>query len=584
MTAKDLITQYLNFFQKKDHQIIPSSSLVPENDPTVLFTTAGMHPLVPYLLGEPHPLGKRLVSLQRCLRTDDIESVGDSFHNTFFLMLGNWSLGDYFKKEAISWSQEFLTKNLKIPLDKISVSVFAGDKDALRDEESARIWQSLGIPKERIYYLPKKDNWWGPAGQTGPCGPDTEIFYNTGKSACGKNCQPGCSCGKYFEIWNDVFMQYNKKADDIYEPLKQKNVDTGMGVERTIAVLNGLDDNYQTELFLPIIKKVEEISDKKYQDNSKAFRIITDHLRSAVFIINDGVEPANKERGYILRRLLRRSIFYGRNYLKIEMPMTKEIGQTVINNYSLLFPELIKNKCRILQVMEIEEDRFLKTIQKGYKEIEKYPKLDGKTAFYLYETFGFPKELTEEIAKTKNQKIDFLIFDKEFKAHQELSRQGSKQKFSGGLLDNSEKTTALHTATHLLNQALRIILGKGIRQRGSNITAERLRFDFNWPQKLTAEEVLKVESLINQKIKENLPVKVKNMSLDLAIKSGAQAEFIGKYSSQVKVYSIGNFSIEICGGPHVDFTGRLGKFTIKKEESAGSGIRRIYGVLNNDKN
>lgn len=591
MTAKDLISKYLSFFLKKDHKIIPSASLIPENDPTVLFTTAGMHPLVPYLLGEPHPLGKRLTSLQKCMRTDDIDSIGDTFHHTFFLMLGNWSLGDYFKKEAITWSLEFLTNDLEIPKEKISVTVFAGDSDAPRDTESAKIWMSLGIPRERIFYLPKKDNWWGPAGKTGPCGPDTEMFYDTGKPACSRNCKPGCSCGKYFEIWNDVFMEYNKKIkpqnpnsksqkeEYYFEPLKQKNVDTGMGVERTVAVLNGLDDDYRTELFLPIIKKIEEISRKNYQENLKAFRIITDHLRAAVFIISDGVEPSNKERGYILRRLIRRSIFYGRNYLGIQKPLSREIADEIVETYQNLFPELKKEKERILKNLEIEENKFLQTIKRGYKEIERYKTLDGEIAFYLYETYGFPWELTEEIAREKGQKIDKKIFEEKYRIHQELSRKGAAGKFNGGLADKSIETTKLHTATHLLNQALRDILGKNVVQKGSNITAERLRFDFNYPEKLTTDKLKKIENLVNQKIKENLAVKMKMMSVDEAIKKGAQAQFKGRYEELVKVYMIGNYSIEICGGPHVDFTGKLGKFKIKKEEAAGSGIRRIYATL-----
>jgi len=608
MTAKSLIDKYLSFFVKKGHKIIPSASLVPENDPTVLFTTAGMHPLVPYLLGEPHPLGKRLASLQKCMRTDDIDSIGDTFHHTFFLMLGNWSLGDYFKKEAITWGLEFLTQDLKIPLSKISVTVFAGDSDAPRDAESAKIWMSLGIPKERIFYLPKKDNWWGPAGRTGPCGPDTEMFYDTGKPACGPDCKPSCSCGKYFEIWNDVFMEYNKKLKSqipnpksqkeeyYFEPLKQKNVDTGMGVERTIAVLNGLDDDYQTELFLPIIKKIEEISGKTYLqtspsrsrsappgrwlDNKRAFRIIADHLRAATFIIADSVEPSNKERGYVLRRLIRRSIFYGRNYLGIERPFSEIVAAEIVKVYKTLFPEILETKEKILKILEIEENKFLQTIKRGYKEIEKYKTLDGKTAFYLYETYGFPWELTEEIARSKGQKIDKKIFEEKFRKHQEESREGTAQKFSGGLVDQSEEVTKLHTATHLLNQALREVLGKNVVQKGSNITAERLRFDFNYPEKLSAKKILEVENLVNRKIKENLKVWVEVTTLDMAIKKGAQAQFKETYATKVKVYFIDNFSIEICGGPHVDFTGKLGKFKIKKEESAGSNIRRIYATLN----
>jgi len=578
MKAVELISSYLVFFKKKDHKVIPSVSLVPENDPTVLFTTAGMHPLVPYLLGEPHPLGKRLVSLQRCVRTDDIDQVGDACHHTFFLMLGNWSLGDYFKKEAISWSFEFLTRELEIPVEKLSVSVFGGDSDAPCDKESAEIWERLGIAKERIYYLGKDDNWWGPAGATGPCGPDTEMFYDSGKKSCGKNCQPGCDCGKYIEIWNDVFMEYNKTKEEKYEQLGQKNVDTGMGVERIVAVLSGFDDDYKTELFWPIIEEIERISGKKYEGDKRAFRIISDHIRGVCFMIGDGVEPSNKERGYVLRRLIRRSVFYGRNRLGISEPFIARVAEKAMDIYIELFEELIKTKENILSVLEKEEEKFLLTIKRGHKEIGKQKELSGKTAFYLYESFGFPLELTMEIASERGEKIDKKEFEQEFMKHQELSRISSKGKFSGGLADESKKTTKLHTATHLLHWALRTVLGDNVIQKGSNITVDRLRFDFNYQEKLSSEQISRVEELVNEKINENLAVEMRVMSFSQAKKKRAIAAFGERYPKKVRVYFIGE-SCEVCGGPHVDFTGCLGKFKIFKEESAGSRVRRIYAKL-----
>lgn len=584
MTADELREKFINFFVEKGHKRIPSASLVPENDPSVLFTTAGMHPLVPYLLGETHPLGKRLCSVQKCLRTGDIESVGDSFHQTFFEMLGNWSLGDYWKEQMIPWSFEFLTKVLNIPLEKISVTCFAGDKDASKDEETALLWEKLGIPKSKIYFL--EDNWWGPAGQTGPCGPDTEMFFDTGRESCSKDCRPGCSCGKYFEIWNDVFMQYNKTLEGNYEPLKQKNIDTGFGLERNLTVLNGLDDSYQTELFLPIIKKIEEISNKSYQDegNKKAMRIIADHLRAATFVIADGVTPANTEQGYVLRRLIRRAIRFGKT-IGIDKPFASQVAEVVTKIMGNSYKEVINKKEEILNELEIEEKRFSSTLSWGLKEFDKLVdrsadhKISGKEAFFLYETFGFPFELTKEMAKEKKISVDEKEFIEKQLAHQEKSRLGAETKFKGGLADSGMVTTKYHTATHLIHQALREILGKSVHQAGSNITAERLRFDFTCPEKLTEEQINQVEKMVNEKIQADLPVSMEVMGLAEAKNSGALAFFEEKYGEQVKVYRIGDFSKEVCGGPHVSSTLEIGKIKIYKEESCGAGKRRIYVKL-----
>lgn len=580
MTAKELRKKYIDFFVKKGHKEIPSASLVPENDPTALFTSAGMHPLIPYLLGEPHPLGKRLVDVQKCLRVNDIESVGDSFHHTFLEMLGNWSLGDYWKKEAIGWSFEFLTKELNLEPERLSVTCFAGDKDAPKDEESAKAWFSLGIAKERIYFLGKEDNWWGPVGETGPCGPDTEMFYDTGKQACSSKCQPGCLCGKYFEIWNDVFMEFNRTKEGKYEPLKQQNVDTGMGVERTVAVLQGKDDNYETELFTSMIQIIEELSGCQYEKREfkKPMRIIADHLRAATFVVADGVIPSNKDQGYILRRLIRRAVRYGR-MLRITESFTAKIAEVLVETMKTQYPELKKTEKQIFEILATEEKKFRATLERGLKEIERYKTLDGKIAFYLYETYGFPLEMTQEIAQEKGQKVSKEVFEKEFKKHQQASRQGAQKKFGGGLADHSEKVTKLHTVTHLLHQALRESLGSHVKQVGSNITPERLRFDFTHSQKLTATQIAKIERLVNEKISQNLSVKMEIMSLDQAKKKGALAFFDKKYGEKIKVYSIGNFSKEVCGGPHVDFTGVLGQFKIIKEESAGAGVRRFYAIL-----
>ena len=558
MDRKELIKKYIEFFKSKGHKEIMNSSLVPENDPSVLFTTAGMHPLVPFLLGQKHPSGRRLVNVQKCVRTGDIDEVGDGVHHTFFEMLGNWSLGDYFKKEAINWSFEFLTKILRIPKEEISVTCFAGDENAKKDNEAAEIWIKLGIQK--INFCGKEDNWWETAG-AGPCGPDTEMFVNG------------------VEIWNDVFMQYVKDEKGSYNPAKQKNVDTGMGIERTIAVLSGLDDNYMTGCFLPIIKKIEEISGKSYSKNERDMRIIADHLKAAVFIVGDGVVPSNNERGYVLRRLIRRAVRYGR-VLGMSR-FTKKIAEPVFRIYDD-YPNL-KNKEKILEELENEEGRFLETLEKGMNIFEKKAKdkteLSGRDAFLLFQSYGFPLEMTIELAKEKNIKVDEAGFKKEFEKHQELSRTSSAGQFKSGLADNSVQTTKLHTATHLLAQALREVLNKkDLHQKGSNITPERLRFDFNFDRKLADKEIKDIEKLVNKKIQEHLPVKKEEMSVEQA-KKIAESVFEHKYSEKVFVYSIGNFSKEICAGPHVKNTSELGKFKIVKEESSSAGVRRIKAVL-----
>ena len=578
MKADELRKKYLEFFESKKHAIIGSASLIPENDPTVLFTTAGMHPLVPFLMGQNHPLGKRLADCQKCLRTDDIDEVGDSFHLTFFEMLGNWSLGDYFKKEAIEWSFEFLIKWLKIPIEKISVSVFAGDADAPRDEFSAKVWSSLGIPKERILYFPKKDNWWGPAGKTGPCGPCSEMFFDTGKEKCSKNCNPSCSCGKYSEIWNDVFMEYNKKEDGSFEKLKQQNVDTGMGLERTVAVINGKNNVYDTELFLPIIKKIRDISAER---SDKSERIIADHVRAATFILAEKIVPSNIEHGYILRRLIRRAVRHGR-LLGIKENFTAEIAEIVIKNYGDLYSELKKNRGFILEELEKEEKRFNEIIEKGLAHFKKIipvaGAVTGRDAFLLFQSFGLPIEVTKELAKEKKLKVDEAAFEKEYKNHQELSRK-SMGSFKSGLQDHGEMSVRYHTATHLLHQALRQVLGKHVLQKGSNITAERLRFDFSHPAKMTNEEIKKVEKIVNEKINEGITIKREEISPEKAKKEGAIGVFEKKYGEKVSVYSIGNFSKEICAGPHILNTKELGHFRIVKEEAVAAGVRRIKAVL-----
>ena len=587
MNARELKQKYISFFVSKGHQEIPSASLVPENDPTTLFISAGMHPLVPFLLGQPHPLGVRLTDVQKCVRTGDIDEVGDTFHHTFFEMLGNWSLGDYFKKEMIAFSFEFLTRSLNLSPEKLAFTCFAGDNDAPQDVESFELWQSQGISPDRIAYLPKKNNWWGPAGTSGPCGPDTEMFYWTGEGQAPDKFDPDDN--RWLEIWNDVFMQYNKTATGKYEPLVQKNVDTGMGVERTTAVLSGFSDNYLTDIWQPIIKKIEEISGKKYQDDQKAFRIIADHLRTAVFIIADGVEPSNKEAGYVLRRVIRRSIRQGK-LLGIETNFTKEVALAVIDNqdnYGGTYPQLDQNKNKILEVLELEEIKFRKTLNNGLREIQKLidrqKSVSGKEAFDLYQSFGFPVEMIEEELQKNNLTLDHDQFNKFKTEHQQQSQTLSAGKFKSGLADHSEIITKYHTATHLLHAALRKILGTHVQQSGSNITSERLRFDFSHPEKLTEDQLSQVESMVNEQISKKLPVTRETMLFTEAQKQGALAFFGAKYPETVSVYTVGSkddyFSKEVCTGPHVENTGVLGNFKIIKEESAGSGKRRIYATL-----
>ncbi|MGI6707155.1 MAG: alanine--tRNA ligase [Clostridia bacterium] len=596
MKANELREKFLRFFEEKGHAVIPSASLIPENDPTVLFTTAGMHPLVPYLLGQKHPEGRRLTNVQKCVRTGDIDDVGDATHCTFFEMLGNWSLGDYFKKEAIEWSWEFLTseKWLNIPKEKLYISVFAGDENAPRDMESYRYWRELGVPEDHIFFLPKEYNWWGPAGMTGPCGPDTEMFFDTGKEKCSPECSPACSCGKYVEIWNDVFMEYNKTAEGKYEPLSQKNVDTGMGLERTIAVLQGVESVYDTDIFSDILAEISRLSGKSYGESeevTRAFRIIADHIRCATFILGDekGVTPSNVDQGYVLRRLIRRAIRFG---MQIGMPegSMPEIAKTVIAQYGHVYPELKKNEDFITQELAQEEERFQRTLKQGLREFEKLirrlgedvKEIDGPSAFRLYDTFGFPVELTVELAKEKGYTVDIEGFEKAFRKHQEVSQAGASQRFKGGLADHTEETTKLHTATHLLHEALRRVLGEEVVQRGSNITAERLRFDFSFSRKMTKEEIQQVEALINEAIQRKMDVKVEEMPLEKAKETGALGLFESRYGNMVKVYTIGDFSREICGGPHVENTGELGRFKIKKEGSSSAGVRRIRAVLINE--
>jgi len=592
LNSKELRKLYLEFFQKKGHAVIPSASLIPENDPTVLFTTAGMHPLVPYLMGEKHPEGTRLCDVQKCVRTGDIDEVGDTSHCTFFEMLGNWSLGDYFKQEAIAFSWEFLTSEeyLGIPKDKLYFTCFAGDEDAPRDTVAHDRWVEMGVDPSHIFYLDKKHNWWGPAGQTGPCGPDTEMFYDTGKPACGPDCSPACSCGKYLEIWNDVFMEYNKVGEGQFEPLAQKNVDTGMGLDRTIATLQGVESVYDTDAFTGILATISRLSGKQYKDSpevTKAFRIVADHIRCAVFMLGDqkGITPSNVDQGYILRRLIRRAIRFA---MQLEIPEggLNEVAQAVIDQYGDFYTELLDNKEKVLSELSKEEGRFARTLKKGIKEFERMSatlegqRIDGPSAFRLYDTFGFPIEFTQELAAEKGLEVDVEGYHAAFSEHQKKSQAGAEQRFKGGMADNTEATTALHTATHLLNAALKKVLeDENIQQKGSNITAERLRFDFNFPRKVTREELDKVEAVVNEAIAANYEVTVEEMTVDEAKAAGAVGVFDSRYGTKVKVYTMGPVSKEICGGPHVARTGELGKFKIKKEEASSSGVRRIKAVL-----
>ena len=582
MKAIEIRNKYLNFFKEHGHTVIPSASLIPENDPSVLFTTAGMQPLVPYLLGEKHPDGKRLTDYQKCVRTNDIDEVGDNRHLTFFEMLGNWSLGDYFKEESIQMSFDFLTKELGIPVEKLSVTCFAGDEDCPRDDVSAECWKKAGILDGHIYFYGKDDNWWI-AGEEGPCGPDTEMFYDTGKPACGPDCQPSCDCGKYVEIWNNVFMEYFKDKNG-YSKLKQKNVDTGLGLERMTMLLQGKKTPFDTELFAPIMNKLEEL---QKEDIIESRRIIAEHLRSSMMIISDGGRPSNIDRGYVLRRLIRRMIRH-MNKLQIDLNELSNLIELNVETLKEMYPDLEKNKETIKSVINEEKDKFVKTLAHGEREFQKEMKkvqeqgkteIDGQVVFKLYDTYGFPPEVTKDLAQENNMTIDMKKFLQLFKAHQEKSRMGSTQKFKGGLADQNEKTIAYHTATHLLHQALKTVLGDHVKQSGSNITEERLRFDFTHPQKMTKEEIQEVEDLVNEQIKRDLPVTCEEMSYEEAKKSGAIGLFTDKYGDKVKVYTIGDFSKEICGGPHVTHTGDMGTFKIKKEESSSSGVRRIKAVL-----
>ena len=645
-SANELRSLFLRFFEEKGHARIPSASVIPENDPTVLFTTAGMHPLVPYLMGEKHPMGNRLTDVQKCIRTGDIDEVGDPSHLTFFEMLGNWSLGDYFKEQMIPWSWEFLTSPdwLGLDPDKLAFTVFEGDQDAPRDEEAANLWRAQGVKDENLFYLPKKHNWWGPAGITGPCGPDTEMFIIRDQPPCGPDCSPACSCGRYLEIWNDVFMQYEKQADGTFIPLKQKNVDTGMGLERTYCVLMGANTVYETEIFAGIIGKIEELSGKKYGESeevTRAIRIISDHMRTATFIIGDdrGVTPSNVDQGYVLRRLIRRAVRHG---MKLGMPagFTCEIARVIIDQYKDVYPELSRNGEHTLEQLKLEEERFQRTLKKGQAEFEKVwgnmarrkeaftalkanradadavaaalrvlppspdnkpiieqvkdgtisdaaldsllaecEKMDGRSAFKLYDTYGFPIEITCEMAAEKGITVDVAGFDERFKKHQENSHAGAEQRFKGGLQDHSEQTTKLHTATHLLHAALRKVLGPEVAQKGSNITPERLRFDFSFGRKMTEEEKAEVERLVNEYIQAGAPITCEEMTVAEAKAQGAIGLFESKYGERVKVYTMGEFSKEICGGPHASNTGDLKSFKIKKEEASSAGVRRIKAVI-----
>jgi len=591
ITSQFLREKYLSFFKERGHAIIQSASLIPENDPSVLFTTAGMHPLIPYLMGQKHPKGTRLCDVQKCVRTGDIEEVGDDGHLTFFEMLGNWSLGDYFNRQSIKWSYEFLTSKEYLGLDasRLSVTVFAGDEDAPRDEDSASVWRECGIPAERIYYLPKKNNWWI-AGTTGPCGPDTEIFWDTGKTACSSDCDPSCDCGKYLEIWNNVFMQFDRQADGTYLPLKQKNVDTGMGLERTVCVLNGYSSVYDIDVFSGALEKICELSNKRYgadETVTKSMRIIADHVRTATFLLGDpiGVTPSNVDQGYVLRRLIRRAV---RKANSLEMPKGSiaQIAQVYIGVYKDAYPELKDNAEKIISELCKEEDKFSKTLVAGEKEFFKVIShiqgsvVPGGTAFKLYDTFGFPVEMTEELARENGYTVDVEGFKQKYAEHQAKSHAGSEQRFKGGMAEGGGiETTYLHTATHLLQAALRRVLGDEVKQKGSNITPERLRFDFSFSRPMTAEEISETEKLVNEAVSRNLPVICEEMSVEEARKAGAIGLFGDRYGEVVKVYTMGDFSKEICGGPHAERTGELGKFVITKEQSSSAGVRRIKAEL-----
>ncbi len=589
ITGDELRKKWIEFFKKRGHTPISSASLIPENDPTVLFTTAGMHPLVPYLLGQPHPAGKRLCDAQKCVRTGDIDEVGDATHCTFFEMLGNWSLGDYFKTEMVPWSYEFLTQELGLDPDRLAVTVFEGDSDCPRDEETAALWEKCGIKKENIFYLGKKHNWWGPAGQTGPCGPDTEMFFDTGKPKCGKDCSPACDCGKYVEVWNDVFMQFNKTASGTFEPLKQKNVDTGMGLERALMNMQGLKSVYDTDVFMPIVEKIKELSGADTSDAEalRAVRVVADHIRTATFIIGDerGVTPSNVDQGYILRRLLRRAIRFG-GAIGLKSRDYSAVAAVVVDKYKDVYPELDAARAKIVAEIDEEYDRFSRTLENGMKEFEKLCKflqsdiIPGKSAFRLYDTYGFPLEMTVELAKERGFKVDIDGFNARFEEHKNLSHAGAEQRFKGGLADTGELTARLHTATHLMHRALKQVLNDdSVNQRGSNITPERLRFDFSFGRAMTPEEIKAVEDKVNAAIAADVPVTCEEMTVDEAKAAGAVGLFASKYGEKVKVYTMGEYSKEICGGPHAARTGELGHFRIVKEQSSSAGVRRIKAVL-----
>ena len=650
ITSAALREMFQKFMESKGHHRIQSASVIPENDPTVLFTTAGMHPLVPYLMGTPHPAGSRLTDVQKCIRTGDIDDVGDPSHLTFFEMLGNWSLGDYFKEEMIPWSWEFLTspEYLGLPKDRLAFTVFEGDDDCPRDLVSYNLWRQCGVAEDHLFFLPKANNWWGPAGMTGPCGSDTEMFIITDREPCGPDCSPACSCGRYLEIWNDVFMEYNKTAEGKYEPLAKKNVDTGMGLERTVCVLNGKKSVYEIDAFARILERISQLSGREYGANetdTRSFRIIADHMRTATFILGDdrGVSPSNTDQGYILRRLIRRAVRYGMQ-LGMSEGFTVEIAKVIIDQYQSVYPELARNADFALEQLKLEEARFARTLKQGEKEFDKIydnvcrtrqlldgilaakdrialardlaetkklrpspdmmpiidaakagdaaaleqavqarlsglGTLDGRSAFKLYDTYGFPIEMTRELAAEKNLTIDEADFQDRFRKHQELSHQGADQKFKGGLADHSEQTARLHTATHLLHAALRQVLGDEVAQKGSNITAERLRFDFSFGRKMTPEELKEVERLVNVAIDAAVPVVCEEMTVPEAKAKGAIGLFESKYGERVRTYKMGDFSFEICGGPHADNTGDLGSFKIQKEESSSAGVRRIKATI-----
>ena len=590
MTAKELRTMYVSFFRERGHVEIASASLLPENDPTVLFTTAGMHPLVPYLLGEKHPDGKRLTDIQKCVRTGDIDEVGDDTHLTFFEMMGNWSLGDYFKQESISMSFDFLTKYLHIPADKLAVTVFEGDETVPADAEAEEIWSNLGLTKEQIFRCGRDDNWWGPAGQTGPCGPDTEIFYDTGIQKCGPKCGPSCKCGKYVEIWNNVFMQFQKHADGSFSELQQKNVDTGMGLERVLTILNGKTNVYDTELFLPVMERLAEIIARQGKDMpEKDRRIICEHIRASTFILGDPkrITPSNTEQGYILRRLIRRIIRLWKK-AGISTNFMCELSEIIIRQYQDIYPELGENRTFILEQLQKEYDLFTKTLDDGLKKANRYLErigkegiLSGDLAFKLYDTYGFPIEFTSELALERGYQVDMDGFRQKFEEHQEKSRQGAANKFAGGLADHSEQSAKLHTATHLLHGALRKVLGEEVYQRGSNITSERLRFDFSFGRKLTKEELEEVSAIVNEAISKKIDVILEEMTPEKAYEAGAVGVFGSKYGEIVKVYTIPGYSKEICGGPHAKNTGDLVSFQIVKEEASSAGVRRIKAVIGN---